>query len=59
MTRVGTQRHKEKVMCGNTARETQCIEHLAPVIVTCTKHCYSKGEVRCYVDLMHHETRIA
>jgi len=38
---------------------TQCIEHLAPVIMTCTKHWHSKGVARGYVNLMHHEPAIA
>jgi hypothetical protein len=46
-------------MCGNTVMGTQCNEHVAPAIMTCTKHWHSKGEVRGYVDVMHHESGIA
>ena len=46
-------------MCGNTVMGTQGIENLAPVITTRTKHWHSKGELRGYVDLMHHESGIA
>lgn len=38
---------------------TQSVEHLAAVIMTCTKHWHSKGEALGYVNLMHHEPEIA
>jgi len=38
---------------------TQDFEHLAPEIMNCTKHWHPKGEARGFVDLMHHEPRIA
>jgi hypothetical protein len=38
---------------------TQFIEHLTPVIMSYTKQWHLKGEVRGYVDLMHHESGIA